>query len=109
VTTVIVFFRLDAYRTVMERPRSICFSSCEREVADGGGPRWRKWCFKPGTRDERTSNHFADRRVRMTPLVGMPFWDENVLNQSTAFHGVVELAAKSRAYFEDDVIRADTV
>jgi hypothetical protein len=64
---------LGAYRTVMDRPQSIFSSSGVTRPGVGGGPRWRKWCFKPETRDERTSNHLADRRVRMDPLVGMPF------------------------------------
>ena len=66
---------VDSYRTVIDRPRSICASSGETMPDSEGGPRCRKWCFRPGTRDERISNHFADKRVKMTPLVGMPFYN----------------------------------
>ena len=61
------------YRTVIERPRSMRRSSGVTMPGAGGGVRLRKWCFKPGTRDESTSNHFADNRVKISPFEGMPF------------------------------------
>jgi hypothetical protein len=61
------------YRTVIERPRSMRRSSGVTMPGAGGGVRLRKWCFKPGTRDESTSNHFADSRVKISPFEDMPF------------------------------------
>ena len=67
------------YRTIIERPRNMSRSSAVITSGAAGGVRLIKWCFKPGIRDESTSNHFADSRVKMSPLDDMPFYRNPIL------------------------------
>jgi hypothetical protein len=52
-------------------------------------------------RDDSTSNHFADSRVKMVPLDGMPFW-----LMLAPEYGISSL---HMAHLQDDVIGADAV
>ena len=63
----------ETYRTIIDRPRNMRLSSGVTTSGAGGGLRVRKWCFRPETLEERTSNHFADNSVKIDPLDDMPF------------------------------------